>query len=336
MKLTERQLLSLIEDSKLDWKKENIVGKCPKCGHTEFGISLKDNHQFGCYRKVKCGFSGNIFSLLKYLGRWSEFIGGDQIYSNSEGKLINRLLVTQEELIDSQLPTILPPIGFQRIYQHEYLDKRGFTKKDYEKFEVGLAKTDIIYKNYIVFIFRIDGEIKGYLGRHLLSKKEIEEKNKWYKEQQIDKKILRYRNSSSDFSKILGGENELTDNTETVILVEGLFDKRGIDKLLNLDEQEEVKCCFTFKCDVSIYQIYLLQKYKKLKKIILLYDPDVIGQIKKVSLELEKHFPEVVVGYNETGNDPDEMTLTELEQVLSKLQSPENFVQSKITKKLLK
>ena len=80
---------------------------------------------------------------------------------------------------------------------------------------------------------------------------------------------------------------------------------------------------------------YLLQKYKKLKKIILLYDPDVIGQIKKVSLELEKHFSEVVVGYNETGNDPDEMSLEELEQVLSKLQSPENFVLSKITKKLL-
>jgi len=336
MKLSTENLLELIENSQLDWRKENIVGKCPKCGGKEFGISLKENHLFGCYRKNKCGFSGNIFVLLKFLGKLGEYIGDDKIYSNSQGKLIDKLSIVQEKL-SLELPTILPPLGWRRIFSHSYLEQRGFKESDYQKFEVGITKLDRKYQNYLIFLLRgQDNEIKGYVSRHLWSKKEIEEKNNYYKQNEIEKKILRYRNSNSEFSKILGGREELTENTETVVLVEGLFDKRKVDELLDLDRQEEVKCCFTFSCDCSQEQIYMLQSFKKIRKIILLYDPDVIHKLKGVGLELSKYFSEVLIGYNNLGKDPDELTQDELFSILSTLQDPESFSLQKVVKKVLK
>lgn len=335
MKLSNQEILDLIEDSRLDYKKENIIGKCPKCGHKEFGISLKENHLFGCYRKNKCGFSGNIFSLLKYFGKLQDYIGDEKIYSIKQGKLVDKLRIENQE-INLQLPTILPPLGFRRIFHHPKLEERGFVESDYYKFEVGTTKIDRKFKDYLIFLFRREGEIKGYLSRHILDKKEIEKINNSYKEQGLEKKILRYRNSDTEFSKILGGSEELTEETEIVILVEGLFDKRGVDSLLQLDQQKEVKCCFTFSCDCSPEQIYILQSFKKIKKIIILYDPDVIHKLKKVSLELESYFPEVLVGWNQYNKDPDEINLDELEEILSNLYSPESFSFSKVSRKVLK
>lgn len=336
MKLSVPQLQSLITNGKLDYRKMNVIGVCPKCGGDEFGISIEDNHRFGCYRKNKCGFKGNIFTLLKFIGKLGDYLDEGEIYSRTEDKLVKKLIIKEEE-INLELETINQPIGWKRVYQNDYLDSRGFEESDYKKFKVGVTHLDPKLRDkYVVFLIELKGELKGYVGRHIWSKKEIEEKNREYKEEGVDKKILRWCNSATDFSKLLGGEEELSEDTEIVILVEGLFDKRGIDKLMNLDTQKEVKCCCTFKCDVSPEQVFRLQQFKNIKHIILLYDPDVISQIQKVGLFLEDKFQEVQIGFNETGKDPDEMNNEELDKVLSNLYYPENFVLSKLPlKKLL-
>ena len=69
MKLSIEILKSLLEEVHIDYSGENLYTKCPKCGFSEFGISTKENHLFGCFRLNKCGFKGNIFTFLKYIER---------------------------------------------------------------------------------------------------------------------------------------------------------------------------------------------------------------------------------------------------------------------------
>jgi len=333
MKLTAEQLHDLVGTGKADSRGKNFICPCPKCGENEFSISLDENHRFGCFRAKNCGFKGNIFVLLKHYNKLHEYLHEDQLYSRKEEKLVNRLFV-DNQTIDLHLETISPPIGWKQIQTHPYLEGRGFTS--YHKWKIGTTLIDPSLRNdYLIFLIEVDKEVKGYIARHIWSKLQIKEYNQQQKEIGSRKKIYRYLNSDTDFSKILGGENELTDKTETVILVEGLFDKDGVDRLLNLDNQEEVKCCCTWKCDISLEQIFKLQQHRKINHIILLYDPDVINKIKQTSLILEDHFQEIEVGFSETGKDPGEMSIEELERVLSTLTNPNNFIVSRLQKKQL-
>src|SRR5690606_10383412 len=106
MKLTRKQIEQLIQDTSLDHKGKNLYGKCPKCGHNEFGISLEDNHRFNCFRKKECGFQGNIYTLLKFLGKIKEFLSEREI--NIFEKL-NSSFHKQEEKVE-QLPEVTPPL----------------------------------------------------------------------------------------------------------------------------------------------------------------------------------------------------------------------------------
>lgn len=334
MKLGAEKLKELIPGGQLDHRGKNVIGRCLKCNGDEFGISIEDNHRFGCFRKKQCGWTGNIFTLLKELGKLGEFLEEGQVYSRKEEKLINKLEV-QESEVDLTLPTITQPIGWRRTFQHPYLESRNWTLQDYQHYKVGITAIDPKLRDmYVIFLIEELRELKGYVSRHIWSKERIKQENKKREEQGLGK-ILRYRNSDTDFSKLLGGYDELTPKTETVILVEGMFDRVGVNRLLNLNTQEEVKCLCTFKCAISLEQIFKLQRFKSIKDVILLYDPDVIDQVKKVALELEDKFQSIQIGFSETGHDPGEMELDELEQVLSRLYSVEEFLVRKLQKKLI-
>ena len=80
MKLKLETLKSLLPNSFLDYHKENLMGICPWCGVNEFGVSLKDNHTFNCFRKKRCGETGNIYKLLKKLNRL-DLLGNNGIES---------------------------------------------------------------------------------------------------------------------------------------------------------------------------------------------------------------------------------------------------------------
>lgn len=334
MKLSIEKLKDLIEDSSLDHRGKNIIGKCPKCKQGEFGISIENNHLFGCYRLKSCGFRGNIFTLLKYLGKLDEYISTEDVYERKEEKLQNKLKVSGSE-INLELETIMKPIGWRRIQFHPYLEKRGFT--EYNKYKVGTTLLDPkLRDNYLIFLIEERDEIKAWIARHLWDKERILQENQKYKDLGLNKKILRYRNSETDFSKLLLGYEELTPNTTTVVLVEGIFDKFNIDKLLELHSQEAVKCLCTFKCDCSLEQIFKIQQFSSIKNIILLYDPDVVNQTKRVGIELENRFQNVKVGYSANNKDPGEMTLEDIDNVLSTLKSPQDFFVNKLqVKKLL-
>ena len=334
MKLGVEKLKELIVNGRLDHRGRNVIGNCPKCGGDEFGISIEDNHRFGCYRKKKCGWSGNIFSLLKFLGKLHEYLEEGEVYSRTQDKLINRLIVDEKD-IDLSLETITPPIGWKRVYSNEYLLGRGFTESDFHKHIVGTTILDPkLRNNYIIFLEFEGVDLKAWVARHIWDKTRIESENIVRKQQGLPK-IQRYRNSETDFSKLLGGYNDLTDSTETVILVEGKFDLISVNRLLGLDSQEEVKCCCTWKCHVSDEQIYKLQQFKNVKNIILLYDPDVTDEIKKVIVTLEDKFPNIEIGFSENGKDPGDMSINDLEHVLSNLYQPEEFLVKKIQKRNL-
>jgi DNA primase len=318
MKLSVEVLKTLIENSSLDFRKKNVIGKCPYCGFDEFGISIENNHRFGCFRKGKCGEVGNIFKLLKKVNRLDLFADADNVTLTSSNYVED--IISEQTHSIPVLPEIQLPIGWRRIYENEYLKERGFTEEDFKCYEVGLTRLDSKLKDYIVFLTRQKDKLVGTVARYIKSKEEI--KNI---EEKTGKRVLRYRNSSTDFESLLLGIDECTNNTDTVILVEGLFGKRSVDEKLRLREQEEIKCLCTFGAKISETQLLLLH-LAGISSIILFFDPDVINHIKKYSARLADEFQQVKIALiKEKGKDPADLTEDEMIEVFSNLLDPLNF-----------
>lgn len=330
MTLSVEELKELLADykPKLDFSKNNLICDCPECGQREFSVSLKDNHLFGCFRLNRCGFKGNIYTLYKITGKGRKLYEDINIIKYEDKfKAVWNENKQNLDKTSVELPDIQKPIGFITVQSNEYLNSRGFNKKQYEMFKPGITVVDPQLKNdYIIFLIERASKIKGFIGRHIWNKSEIEKHNKLYFEKTgVKNKIKRYRNSTgTKFSHLLYGIEEITHKTDTIILTEGIFDKFNIDRLLSIYEQNEIKVCCTFKCEVSDEQIFMLQSLG-IKNIILLYDSDVLKQIKKNAIELEKYF-NISVGYHyDTKKDPGDWTDKEIDYVLSNLKSPSKF-----------
>lgn len=326
MKLTIDKLLELLPDFKLDRRGKNLTGPCPVCNHNEFGISIEEEHRFGCYRKNKCGFSGNIYTLLKYLGRLDEVVREKSVI------LPPRIEIFQSEeiLVEDDIADISLPIGYKRIEKGcLYIESRGFDKEDLKFFEVGIANLDPrLRKDYVIFPCRVDGRIKGWVARCMKSKAELDRLN-FVRKLKGKSPILRYINSLSDFAKILYGVDDISLNTSVLILVEGIFDKIKIDKLLNLYISDEIKCVATFKGAISDEQIKLIKsKGINVKTIVILYDSDIIKNIKKTIELLSTDF-DLLIGYHES-KDPGDMDLEDLQKVMDNLENPLEFKCNKL------
>lgn len=334
MKLSIEKLSELLEEPRVDFRRENLIAKCPKCGYKEFGVSLSDNHRFGCYRKKKCGYSGNIFTLLHLLKKYDEYVTRGEIYSVDTNIHLEKKIRSRgtSQLTSQPLPTIQLPVGWKRTFDNDYLNERGFTDIDYHKFPVGTTKLDSKFENYIIFSIEEEGKTKATVARHIWDKKRIDR----YNELNPTKKIARYTNSISGFEQLVLGLDDLDENTNTLIIVEGVFDKANIDRLLDLDYQNEVKCVGTFKCHVSPSQLNKIkQKAPNIREVILLYDNDVLKEIIDTGLLLEQHY-EVNIAYDDTLTvDAGDMTSTALESLLSSLWQVNNLARKKIQKKQL-
>lgn len=321
MKLSKDKLFSILKNP-IMWKSNDVLANCPECDKREFYISLNENHPFNCVRKKKCGFQGNIYTLLNKLGIKEESNFKPDVKWSSNVQ--NTLLDGVEDTINIDLQEIALPLGFRRIYNDSYLNKRGFIKDDYDIYQVGITNLDRSLINYIIFVIYNDFKPVATIGRFKGTKEECELLKK-----------PRYKNSESDFEKILGGYDELEkDVTETVILVEGLFDAKNIIDLLDLKNNSSTKCCYTFKCHVSDAQLYKLQ-LKGIKKILLMYDSDVLDKIKETAMQLSKHF-EVQIAHieckNENGEikDPGDLNIKELQCVLHTTFTPLEFYTKKV------
>jgi hypothetical protein len=330
MKLSIEKLKELLPDATPDRRGKNLRAKCPFCGGDEFGISLEDNHLFGCYRKKKCGETGNIFTLAKLLNRWDIL--------NIEGEVgriekLENALIKPGESYDLELPDVSMPVGWKRVYQDDYLDSRGF--KEYERYKVGKTIIDPrLKKNYVITAIEENGKTNGYISRHIWDKKKIEAENKIRKTQGIPE-IKRYLNSDTDFGKLLFGYDEIVPGeTKTIICVEGIFDKWNIDRLMVLHHQNWVKCNATFKCAISPEQI-IKWKLKGIERLVLFYDPDVIDMIKTAGAELQLYF-DVMIAFNDEGDcDAGDIDDNGLHRVFSNLRSVSDFSSNKVASKIL-
>lgn len=329
MLLNKNQIDDLIGDSVLDHKGTNVYGVCPMCKYSEFGISLKENHPFQCFRAKNCGFSGNIFTLLSFLGRSKDFIQDRKV--DAFGKLTSILRGVDVDLLEVEidLSESSMPVLWQRSFDDVYLRKRGFVDYQFNKFEIGRSK---INKDYVTFLVRQEGKLIGHITRSDKSKQEIDEINVSRK-QKGEKEYLRYKNSTTDFAKTLFGLDEIVPGvTEDVILVEGILSKTKTDLNLKLDYQETFKCCATFGAKLSIEQIEWLKR-KGVKRLIFWFEADVLNKIKRIVSEAALHFQVYVCYLN--GKDPNDLNQDEAFKLLYSMVDWFEFNNSYIANRLL-
>lgn len=323
----KEQVLPLLKNVIVSGQRGWYLCDCVFCGKEQhLGVIFgKVISSFVCF---KCGEKGTIFKLLKKLGRLDVVRDFNSVNVLSDIVVDKVNIEYEKREIDIDMSKKRMPLGFTRVYENEYLDSRGFSL--YQKYIVGTTKIESKLVGYIIFILQNEsGDCIGYLARTTKTKQEIDAIEK-----ETGKKYLRYRNSlNTDFSKFLFGLNEITENTKTVILVEGVFDKFRVDYLLSLNDQEEIKCCACFGKKISDAQIYWLQK-KQIKSVILLYDNDAVKESKQYAFELSKYFS-VLVGFC-TAKDPGLLEQNELVDILNNLEPAQLFAINKVQKKILK
>jgi ssDNA-binding Zn-finger/Zn-ribbon topoisomerase 1 len=295
MKLSESELRNLI---KVTHKTERtLYGICPKCGKNEFGVSLNEPHLFGCFRKKKCGFVGNIFSLLKFLGLKQIKEKKRYIGLNIQSKL-EQYDLKQFEI----LPEVKLPIGFKRVKENEYLRSRGYTDNDFENYLCGFTNLQLKMKNRIIIGFKDGIKTVGYIARAM------------------DTSEPRYLNKGASFSKVLDGLEE--SNYDEATIVEGHFDRINTrNKFRELGIESRVVSCFGAK--ISDYQINLLLR-SGVTKVNLFFDLDVHKIIMSSSSKLIHKFSDFKI--MKTTNfdlDPGDMDIIQIgESYLNR----ENFI----------
>ena len=301
---------------------------CPFCGKADkFGVNFSENGESGVYHCFYCDKKGSIFSLLKAIGRGDLIVQDGENDYNLTDKIGLTLNVGREENEDLSCEEIPMPLGFTPLKESPYLEKRGWEKWQLELYHAGTT-LDPKLKNKITFLLYEDGKLIGYLSRSTKSKE-------WHKKNLEDfkagkgKLVLRYDNSTSTkFERVVGGIDEVSDKTTTVILVEGIMDKANTDKVLHLNESEEVKCCFTFGCKLSEAQMMKLYN-KGVKNVILCYDPGTIQQVKSASLRLSRKF-NIKIGELKGEKDPGEMNYFDFEEVFINLVSPMEYYANRL------
>jgi len=296
MILNKDQILSIVPNSKISSNGKNVKTNCPECGQNEFYISVTKPYNPGqCWRKVKCGYRCNIYSLLKHYDLLREFL--KERYGGKYSEKIESFLEsTVKEELNLEVEECILPLGYKKLESHEYITERGFG--DNLGIEFGITKIDPKYRNYVIFPIAQDGLNVAFVSRSKFKKKFCEENG-----------ILRYRNSESSFEKILFGIDDV-EKGNVVIIVEGLFDKFAIDRFLKKYGIDNVKCCCTFGAHFSTHHIFRLLS-KGVDEVTIMYDSDAIKMIKRTLSDVEYIFKEVNVAWGLKG-DPDESSDEEL------------------------
>jgi hypothetical protein len=306
--IDDSDLKDLLINPKLN-RSGQYVCDCIFCGKEGHMYVSKETQLFDC---KKCGEHGSIYKLLKQLGK-TYLLGGSTIEIRDTIQSLRNMLekeLENDEVMLKELPLVSMPAGWKiSLTSTAYLKNRGITPDDCKRYNIGATKLFKKYENYVLIPVYDNKEIKGFVGR--------------YGSKKVPDNKLRYNNSAgTKFSELLFGYDEITENTSTVILVEGIFDKISVDKVLRLWDQEEIKCVCTFGKKISFEQSKKL-RLKGIINIILIYDFDAIKEIRKYGLELENYFI-TSIGYT-TKKDIDECSEEEALEVFSHLQRPKDF-----------
>lgn len=307
-KIDDNDLRDLLINPKLN-RRGQYICDCPFCGKERHFYISKQTQLFDC---KKCGEYGSIYKLLKQLDK-TYLLGGATVEIRETIQSLRSIVeeqIAEDEVTLKELPVIKMPAGWKvSRASTKYLKERGITPADCIRYNIGATNLFSKFQNYVLIPIYDNGEIRGYLGR--------------YGAKKVPKDRLRYNNSvGTEFSELLFGYDEITENTTTVILVEGIFDKIAVDKVLHLWDNEEIKCVCTFGKKISPEQSKKLM-LKGVTNVILLYDFDAIKDIKKYGLELENNFVTSIT-YT-TKKDIDECTEQEALEVFTHLQKPREF-----------
>lgn len=319
------QELSVELHAKPDGGRKNlIVPVCPYCGHTggKFGIFIGQetakkklfmSHCFSCGHTTT-----DINQLLDDIGRSDLKIQE----TASFGELQVPQFVSLEEEIDDELNVVEMPEGWKRCYKNAYLKSRGFTFDDFDYFPVGTTRgLNFKFDDYVVFPIIDNGDIVGYISRHTWSKERIDEYNRKAR-LQGKYEIRRYNNSGSkegenDFVKLLYNyDSVIEDETDTVILCEGVFDVIALTRKLNLYDNHRIACVATFGKKISEAQIYKLQS-KGVRTIVIGYDSDATEAINKAAMDLNDYFDCYIARIESDGKDWDEMDFWDIYDTFS-------------------
>jgi DNA primase len=286
--------------ARLDGGRKNlIVPECPYCGKSggKFGIYVgpeKNNKVFGMGHCFSCGrTTKDLNRLLEDIGRPDLQIKETAQFAPLE---MPEFFGLEEDEIDDELAVIEMPKSWKRCYKNQYLKSRGFTVDDYAYFPVGTTRgLNFKFDNYVVFPIYDNGDIVGYVARHTWSKDDIDAHNVKAK---LNGKyqIRRYNNSTeNDFVKLLYNYDAIVeDETDTVILVEGVFDVIALTRKLELYDNHRIVPVCTFGKKISDTQIYKLQS-KGVRDIIVGYDTDASDAINVAAAKLSEYFENVLI-----------------------------------------
>lgn len=305
---------------------------CPWCGKSgKLGFLFEGK---GVVHHLKCGNKHSLYRYLKDIDRLDLWGNEPQTVKIKPIEPIKKIFNKIEE---KPLPQKSLPIGFKPIENSDYLNSRGFLKEHYDLFEPGI--TSVVSKlkdNYIIFKMKHGDRVVGWVARSVLSKSWHEENLKNFKEGK-SRLMLRYENSSNtDFSKIVGGFNDITPNTDTIIGVEGLFDKVGVDNKLELYQQENVRCCFFFGNHITENQILLIRRnFPNVKYFYLLFDYNTEDESKRTGGFLLNYFDTYIARIPWENEDPGSIDRERLLLVLEEARSVVDF-QSGIIKNKIK
>jgi DNA primase len=329
-------------------KKGWYNGDCPLCGKPDhFGINF--GSYAGSYSCFKCQEKGTLHALLKQFNllAWVDDEGSFATLL-TRAKLVNPF-AARPKVVGPAPADLLArvkdlPFGFERVNDHPYLRGRGFTDHDFFKFKVGVTTRYKRLDGFLIFPVYEGGQCRGYVARSLLTKEELEAQNALIKahnkavlaagEGQLHRQKLRYDVSpDSDFDKLLLGFDELTDDTETVFLVEGLFGKANVDRVFHLDTDIETKCLVTFGKKVTDYQLWKLRQ-RGVRRIVFMYDVDALRDMKELSQMMLTYFESVECCWHNSPKDTGDMNPAELTAYLHGRLPATKFFYDKILPKI--
>lgn len=309
--ISDADLRSILHIDSETKSKQNpqYIGTCPWCGKEKHFYINKHTQLFDC---KKCGVNGSIYKLLKQLDKL--YLAGEKSVEVTDTiKSIRQIFqeVVENSVELTELPEKKMPVGFRTCINNKYLRSRGLTNADCRKYKIGETKTMFKYSGYVLFPIYDNGVVRGFVGR--------------YANKKVPTNRLRYNNSiDTDFASLLYGYDDIVaGETETVIIVEGIFDKISCDKKLRLFDDNLVRCVCTFGKKISDVQISKLIA-KGVSNIILSFDFDALKEIRQYGMELQKSFNTMVaVAMNK--KDIDECTEEEVVEIFSNSRSINEF-----------
>lgn len=333
------QELSIELNAKLDGSGKNLVASvCPYCGHTggKFGVYVgketdrKKTFMSHCF---SCGHSNRTLEqLLKDINREDLILTPTFDFNELNDTEDELFSLEEEDEIDDSLSIVELPDDYKRCFKNRYLKTRGFNYDDYEYFPVGTTRgLNFKFDNYVIFPIIDGGDIVGYVSRHTWSKQDIDEYNA--KARRNGKfQIMRYKNSvENDFVKLLYNyDSVVEDETDTVILVEGVFDCIALTRKLELYDNHRIAICATFGKKISNIQIFKLQS-KGVRTIVIGYDGDAVAAIQKTAEELNEYFDVYIADIENPTQDFDSMDFWEIYDTLAdNLKTPIEYKLNKI------